>query len=221
MSIAHDIITNRIKHIRKSKRRSMHDCATILGMTRETYHNLESGTYPFTLPELELLAIFLGVEPTDFLDEEYHQPYSDFLNEEIRPRYLTLREKMIRARIAIERVKKAVTLEEISQATLIPVNILQSYETGEQPVTLENLVKISTYLDLPLNALLAPFWKKTDASAEMDFDGSWQPEFVEEIKPEAALMDDPYQDLLKALKILPPNDQAQIAKLMLEKLKSM
>lgn len=221
MPVANDIITNRIKHIRKSKRRSMHDCATILGLSRETYHNLESGTYPFTLPELELLAIFLGVNPADFLDEEHHQPYSDYLNEDIRPRYLILREKMIRAMIAIERETRSMTLEDIAQATRIPLNDLQSYDSGDKPVPLDDLFKISTCLELPLSTLLAPFWETADVSVEMAFEANWQPEFIEEVQPEAVLADDPYQDLLAALKLLPHNDQAQIAKLLLEKLKSM
>ena len=65
-----DHIPERIKTIRKSKRRSIHDCATILGLSKGTYLNIEKGLEPITLPELELLALYFEEDLSVFLNRD-------------------------------------------------------------------------------------------------------------------------------------------------------
>lgn len=217
-----EVITKRIKYIRKSKRRSMHDCATILGLSRESYHAIEAGTTPLSLPELELLAIYLGVNPSDFLNEDSHHPlYSAYLDEDIRPQFLALREKMIQALIAIERTNNNLSWEDIEAATQISVDQLLEYDNGDSPIPLHDLIKISKYLEIPIDEFYEPVWSSATIKQTVAVNDDWQPEFSGEKPKEITLEDDPYRNLLTALKSLPLQDQADIAKILLEKLKSM
>jgi transcriptional regulator with XRE-family HTH domain len=225
MSVTSDVIIKRIKFIRKSKQRSMHDCAKILGLSRETYHGFETGSTPLTLPELELLAIYLGVDLSDLLDDDHHHPlYTTFLKEDLRPRYVELREKMIRARIAQEVAHKDLTLDEMAATTQIPQENLQAYRNGETPIPLQDLIAISNYLQLPLLSFSEPIWPGNDGQGSTGAQGQWQPEFAPapaEAEPiEEPFNEDPFSDLMTALKRLPPQDQADIAKIIHEKLRS-
>lgn len=216
-----DVITKRIKYIRKSKRRSMHDCATILGVSRETYHDLEAGTAPLTLPQLELLAIYLGVDPSDFLEEDQNHPlYAAYLDEDIRPQYLSLREKMIRALIAIERTNRNMSLDDLEGATQVSVDKLQAYANGDLPIPLHDLITISKHLEIPLNALYEPVWSTTVTTNTEDAKENWQPEFADVESKEITPDDDRYRVILTALKSLPLQDQVEITKILLGKLRS-
>ncbi len=222
MSVTTDVITKRIKFIRKTKRRSMHDCATILGLSRETYHGIETGTAPLTLPLLELLAIYLGVDLSDFLDDHQQHPfYAAFLKEDLRPRYVELREKMIRARIALEVAHNDLTLEDMAAATQIAQEKLQAYQNGETSIPLQDLISISAYLELPLQTFSEPIWAGDNGQNASGITDQWQPEFTPATAESEPLEEDPFSDLMAALKKLPTQDQADIAKIILEKLRSL
>jgi transcriptional regulator with XRE-family HTH domain len=212
-------ILRRIKFIRKSKRRSMHDCATILGLTREAYHHIESGLTPLTLPQLELLAIYLGVDPADIFNNLHHQPLSSFLNEDIRPKYISLRDKMVSAFLSAARQNQSLSLEDIAQATGIPLVALQAYDNGDEPIPLPDLLTLSECLEIPITSLLESDWKEKLDPEGLSAITDWHPEFIEGHQTPSP-SDDPYQDLLSAIKMLPTQDQAKIAKTVLEHLRS-
>lgn len=217
-----DLILKRIRTIRKSKRRSIHDCATILGLSKETYHGIEKGTTPITLPELELLAIFLGENPSDIIaDNQLPPSKSTFLKDDVRPQFLKIREKMLRALIAFEREKRSLTLENIQQATHITLATLQAYDNGTSPMPIDDLIKISAFLEIPLDSLHEPIWPTKTESLSIPTSDNWQPEFSLTNPDEAPITEDPYADILHALKKVSKEDQAFIAKYLLEKLRSM
>jgi len=221
MSISTDLITKRIKHIRKSKRRSIHDCAKILGISRETYLGIEAGTLSLSLPELELLAIYLGINPSDILNEDEHHPLlTAYLDEDVRPHYLNLREKMIRAQFAAQRNQKTLTLEEMTDATQIPLEDLLAYENGDEPIPLEDLIKLSDYLEIPLHTLHEPIWEITAIPDKAETVDHWQPEPLRVEREDGSHEEDPYIQLMNALKKLPMQDQAEISKLLLGKLRT-
>ena len=221
MSKKLDAIIKRIKYTRKIKDRNKQDCARILGISKESYHIIETGKTPITLPQIELLSIFLGVKLSDLLEEKPPQyPHAIVLKDDICPHYLTLRNKMIRATLSIELENQSLTLEDIAQGTHIPLNLLQGYGSGEEPVPMDDLLKISDYLGIAIDALYEPirFYEMDQGPSSVRTD--WQPEFVDEETQKSTIEDDPYVDLLNAFRRIPTVDQAHIAKTILEKLKS-
>lgn len=216
-----DQIVKRIKEIRKSKKLSQKSCAKILGLTKEAYRGIEDGNTSLTLTQLELLAIYFDVLPTALIDKDLHfQSHPLLQNEDIRPQYQTLREKMIRAMLTIEREEKAVSLDELEQATGIPLNLLQAYDKGEATLPLIDLIKITECLDIPIDALFEPVWIQESSNEKTTLMAEWQPEFADPVTDQATLHDDPYQVFHQAFQTINKADQAQIAKILLEKLRS-
>ena len=214
-------IIKRIKYTRKSKGRSKQDCAMILGISEETYRSNETGKTPLTLPQIELLSMFLGIKLSTLFEEKQSQhPHAIVLNDDIRPHYLVLRNKMIRAKLSIELENQSLTLEDIAQGTHIPLNLLQRYDSGEEPVPMDGLLKISDYLGISINALYEPIGLNGEQREASSVKTGWQPEFADEETQESTIEDDPYVDLLKAIRKIPTVDQAHIAKAILEKLKN-
>jgi transcriptional regulator with XRE-family HTH domain len=216
-----DRIINHIKYTRKSKGRSKQDCAKILGISKETYRNIETGKTPITLPQIEMLSIFLGIKFSSLFEEEPLQlPQSILLDDDVRLHYLVLRNKMIRAMLSIERENQSLTLENIAQDTHIPLNDLQRYDSGEDPVPMDDLHKISDYLGISIDTMYEPIVLYDKQRETVLVKTGWQPEFADEETQKSTIQDDPYVDLLKAFRKIPVVDQAHIAKNILEKLKT-
>lgn len=220
MPIKSNRIIKRIKNTRKSLGHSRQDCAKILGISADTYRGIERGETLITLPQLELLSIFLEIKLSSLFDENPPEhPLAIVLNDDIRPYYLVLRNKMIRAMLSIEQEQQSLTLENIAQDTHIPLNVLQHYDSGEESIPLDDLLKISDYLGVSMDVLCEPlalYDKQRDSSSVKT---GWQPEFDVEEAPKKSIEEDPYVDLFKAFRRIPTVDQAHIAKSILEKLK--
>ena len=212
------LISSRIRDIRKSKHLRTKDCAKALGVSKETYRNFEKGLSPISLPELELIAFYLGVTPTALIENNQgFTAFSNLLHEDIRPQYLILRRKMLGALISAARQDKAASVDDLQQATKIPVDRLHAYEKGNMPIPLSDLFLISDYLEVSHKALFETVWTADTYHEFPWLKSSWHPEFSEE-EPEAD--DEVFMDLLQALKRMSQADQAQIAKIILEKLRN-
>lgn len=213
-----DLVLKRIRNIRKSKHLRMKDCAKALGVSKDSYRSFEEGSKPISIPELELLAFYLGVSPTALVENEQGTtPFAKVLQEDIRPQYISIRRKMIAALISAARGKKAISLEELQQATRITTEDLDAYEQGDIPIPLTELFLISDYLEFSHKALFSAVTKADSDHESQNLEGSWDLDFSKGSHEPA---DDELMDLLHALRHLSKKDQAEIAKIILEKLRS-
>lgn len=218
MSIDSALVTKRIRLIRKSKLLRKKDCAKALGVSKETYRRYEDGSKPLSLPELELLGLFLGVTPVSLIDHnQSYEEISKLFQKDIRPHFLILRRKMIGALISASRKSKALSVEDLQQTTQINADNLYAYEKGNTPIPLADLFLICDYLDIPLKALFESNWAaENNQSLPIQESDLYQVLPNDEKKPE----EDDFMSLLEALQRLSKSDQAEIAKLILEKLRS-
>ena len=215
-----DGIIKRIKYTRKSKGHSKQDCAKVLGISTETYHSIETGKTPLTLPQVELLSILLEIKLSTLFEDELPQhSHPIILNDDVRPHYLVLRNKIIRATLSVVLENQSLSLENMAQGTHIPVNILQRYNSGEDPVPMDDLLKISDYLGISIDELYEPLALFDKQREKSSVKTGWEPEFAVEETQKSTIEADPYTDLLTAFRKIPTADQAQIAKAILEKFK--
>lgn len=213
-------IIQRIQQIRKLKQHSVHDCATILGIADEQYLRFEEGTAQLTLPEIELLSLFLGVPLLTFFNESPIETGSfTLLIDSIQPLFIKLRHKMIRAKLAVERELKPVTVEEIQEATAIPLDTLQAYENGESPIPLHHLWQICDFLAIPIESFFNPELTQVNNININQDQVNWQPEFPAGETNTINTEEDPYQHLINAMKRIPKEYQVRIAKILLNGLK--
>jgi len=214
------MIINNLKSIRKSERRSEADCAVVLGISEDAYHLIERGERSLTLPELELLALFLNAKIDTFLEDNLtSQPKQALFSNKIRAHYKTLRDKMIRARLAMIRENEEISLEELANSAQIPLNHLRNYCQENSFIPLNDLVKISETLGIPLETLSElpiDSANKQETTLVLDQDAG-----VTEVESqEKETRDDPFEDILAAFRTIHIQDQAIIAKTILETLKS-
>ena len=213
----------KIKNIRKSMQMSLHDCAKILGTSTKRYLAFEQGEESLSLPELEILALYFGIPVMDCLQGQVNSCIRfSLLEGNKRSVYIQLREKWIRSRLILEIENNNIKLDELAEVLDIPVDKLNGYKNGDFSIPVNDLQIICTYLDLPLNDLF-PELALNELEGQQPIRqaaGQWNPEFPQD-KVAARASEALYNQLLAALKEMPEEDQAQAAKALLNKLKSM
>jgi transcriptional regulator with XRE-family HTH domain len=128
---------------------------------------------------------------------------------------------MIQAMLVVAQESKGYSLKDITKATNIPGDTLTAYINGDHPIPLQDLLQLSHFFDIPIDALIKPVWEIDSPPQKFNKSDDWQTEFIETEKNEISVEEDPYKDMLTAFKSLPISDQAQILKILLDKLKSL
>jgi len=118
--------------------RTAEDCARFLKVTPEQIEAWEFGDEVPSLPQLEILAFYLDVPVSHFwststLESEREKPV------DAQADYLALRDRMIGALLRMAREEGNISLEEISEATNLPVEQITRYELGEESLPLHEL----------------------------------------------------------------------------------
>jgi transcriptional regulator with XRE-family HTH domain len=119
-----------IQDAREFAGRTMTECAEVVGITLEQFEQAESGEYDISLPELEALAIFLGIPMGHFWG-------SETLKTEPEPDYnqmIALRHRVVGVILRQLRLKSQKTHEELADVLGVDVATIQSYESGRTAV---------------------------------------------------------------------------------------
>lgn len=134
-----------IHDARLNAERSIEECADLLKVTPDEMREWEFGDSTPSLPQIELLAYYLGVPVshfwgTDTLEAKYGR------HADIQTEYVALRNRMIGAMMRQARDDQSLSFEEVSEASAIPVDLLAQYELGELPVPMHELSVLSSIL---------------------------------------------------------------------------
>jgi len=215
-------IIEQIKQVRTRKQQSIHNCAMILDISKVNYLKFENGEKPLSLPEIELLATYLGIPLQNLFDEG---PVKDdsliILQDEVQPQYRNLRQKMIRAKMNAEKANKGLSLEDLHQETGIPLESLKFYENGDLPIPIHHLIKISKVLSLPMDAFFNQEIMAESRASQQKSPPNWQQEYPESDDEKRISAGEAHSPLEIAISMLPIEDQAAMAKSLLEKLKTL
>ncbi|MCA0453484.1 MAG: hypothetical protein LCI00_05875 [Chloroflexi bacterium] len=134
-----------IHDARLNAERSIEECADLLKVTPAEMQAWEFGDSTPSLPQIELLAYYLGVPVshfwgTDTLEAKYGR------HADIQTEYVAVRNRMIGAMMRQARDDQKLSLEEVSEASAIPADLLTQYELGELPVPMHELSVLSGIL---------------------------------------------------------------------------
>lgn len=217
-----DKIIEQIKQVRTRKQQSIHNCAMILDISKVNYLKFENGEKPLSLPEIELLAIYLGIPLQNLFDEG---PVKDdsliILQDEVQPQYRILRQKMIRAKMNAEKANQELSIQDLHQETGIPLESLKFYENGDLPIPIHHLIKISKVLSLPMDAFFNQEIMSESGASQQKDQSNWQQEYPESDAGKRISDGDEHSPLEIAISMLPIEDQAAMAKTLLDKLKTL
>ena len=131
-----------IQGARKRNRSSIAECSNALGIDPKIFEEMEVGERVPSLPEVEVMAMFLDV-PMDYFWGGVKLPTESQRN---FFKYMTLRHVIIGTTLRQYRDNKEMKLEELADEVGISQKDLNEYETG-QPVSFLDLVTIVRALD--------------------------------------------------------------------------
>lgn len=127
--------------------RSLEDCGQLIGLTAAEFEQVEFGERVLSLPDLEVLAMYLKV------------PLSHFWGEKIRGQHHRLtydtvlenRRKRVGEMLRAAREKKKRTVQELAAEVETTPEMIRAYEAGEEPIPLFDLDRLARYLGHSLN----------------------------------------------------------------------
>ncbi len=135
---------------RKATRRGSEECAQAIGATPEQFQEFERGVQAPSLPQLELLALYLNVPLEQFWGKrslsETSQP--EALQE--KERLIMLRNRVIGTNLRLARNNANFSYREIFEKTGIPEDQVKRYEMGEASVPVSELELLANVLDMPI-----------------------------------------------------------------------
>ncbi len=134
-----------IQDARLNAERSIDECAQLLRVSVDEMQGWESGDSTPSLPQIELLAYYLGVPVSHFWGTDTLEAKNG-RHADIQSEYVALRNRMIGAMMRQARDELGVQLEEINEASAIPVDLLVQYEMGELPIPMHELSVLSGIL---------------------------------------------------------------------------
>ena len=154
-NIRNKILGALIADARASSGRTVGACAEVLGLSEADYAALEAGISTPTLPQLEVLAFYFNVPIEHFWGNQTvavrreEEAIKDAL-----PQFMALREKVLGATLRRLRGETDVTVEQLASQTGIPVERLEAYEMGQQPIPLHELRQIVRALNVSFDDLM-------------------------------------------------------------------
>ncbi|KUK46407.1 MAG: Xre family DNA-binding protein [Anaerolinea thermophila] len=208
---------------REKRGKNVKNCADALGITSSRYKKYESGETLPTLPELESLSYFLNVPLTELVHTRENRASSDVVNPdgENLLHLIEIRDSVIGTLLQIEREKNELTLKLLASRCSIPVSRLKRWESGQNGIPMDDLLKLTQELNIQLAAFL-------DVNSPI---GLWQQQqqqitaflnLPEEMQAFVSNPDNiPYLSLANRMKEIQPEDLENISQafqLLVEKL---
>ncbi|MCA9971809.1 MAG: helix-turn-helix transcriptional regulator [Anaerolineales bacterium] len=139
-----------IQEARAYADRTAAECAAVLGMTAEQFAQAEQGVHAVSLPDLEVLALFLEIPMGYFwgseqLPERPHIDYADLL---------ALRQRVVGVLLRQKRLREKRSLEEVAAELDVPLARVEAYEAGDVPIPYLHLEKVSRFFDVSVDHFL-------------------------------------------------------------------
>jgi transcriptional regulator with XRE-family HTH domain len=138
-----------LRNARASRHRNLEECAHAIGTTPEIMQAYELGERSPSLPEIELLAYYLGLTIEHFWNQ------TNLLNnpDNKRPfdpkQLVSIRQRMVGVLLRKVRVQAQLSIDQLAEKTGISTENLASYEMG-QPIPLPDLEALAQTLNVSL-----------------------------------------------------------------------
>lgn len=136
---------------RKNQRRSVEECAEAAGVTPEEFQEFEKGTRAPSLPQLEMLALFLNLPIEHFWGRQAISHSGVHEEFEEKDRMMILRNRVIGTSLRIARNKTGLSFEQILEQTGISEEKLKIYESGKVSVPIPELELLASAYEIPFD----------------------------------------------------------------------
>jgi transcriptional regulator with XRE-family HTH domain len=135
---------------RKAKRRSSEECAQALSIAPEQFQEFERGIRAPSLPQLELLALYLDVPLEHFWGKHSLSETGSPEAMQEKDRLMLLRNRVIGTNLRLARNNANFSYGEIAEKTGIPEEQMKRYELGESAIPTPELELLAAMLDISI-----------------------------------------------------------------------
>lgn len=213
-----------IKTFRESEELPVDECASILQISTEQYHAFEQGEFHLSLPELELLAVFLGI-PAEVIFHQGNNEEHPLINLSVekRSQFTSLANKYISSKLLFLIEGDNWNLETISEQTQLPLAVINAYIAGETPIPYDHLQSLCQLLSVPMGTFSSQTYLEDETSASssdlVDKTSALDSEVEIDQQPQPEL-GEAYDRLIMAMKSLSPEEQVELIIMILEQFKN-
>jgi transcriptional regulator with XRE-family HTH domain len=144
-----------IKNARELRKRSIQECATVIGVEVDIFKEYEFGTSAPSLPELELLAFYLDLPIQHFFNSILEKDTPVFEDAKELKQFYSVRQKVIATRLKSYRMKKGLPPTKMIANTNLTEEQYARFEEGQDPIPLTNLQAFMYPLGCSLKEFLA------------------------------------------------------------------
>lgn len=129
--------------------------ANALQISEEKYLAFESGITPPSLPELEMIAFLLHINPLAL----WHEDMIDICADEVElpmnaQAFIGLRQRMIAAKLRKRRLEKQIELHALAGKVAMDVDELEQVELAQRALSFPELLLLCHHLDLEVSDML-------------------------------------------------------------------
>jgi len=180
MAIRSKIIGVLLRNARIRAGKSLKDCAAVLGCSPGTISQFEYGRKDITLPQLEVLAYFLGLPITYFWDkdaiseeEEMDRPFD---------KIMTIRRKIIGVLLRQARLDAGKSQKQCAEVLSCSAERISQCERGQRGIPLPELEALADFLDVPITHFLDEQTTSLSREAPKERDVGTFPELPPDIR---------------------------------------
>lgn len=141
-----------IRDARMSASRTVDDCARLLQIDPSEVEAWEYGDSVPSLPQLELLAYYLGIPVSHFWGQETRSKIDQ--DSSAQNEYVALRNRMIGGLLRSAREGENLSIDELSDTTKIDAALLQQYEYGEIIIPMHHLTVVASAVNRNMSYFL-------------------------------------------------------------------
>jgi len=128
-----------IRDARLAARKTISECAKIIGVATGIFRAWEEGRKSPSLPELEVLSYALDLPLQRFWSKDATSDNVSVTDNLNLPALASLRQRLIGALLRREREKASISLRDLSEQSGISTSRLKAYELGQRPIPLPEL----------------------------------------------------------------------------------
>jgi transcriptional regulator with XRE-family HTH domain len=130
--------------------RSIADCAGALDVAEDLFAAAERGEHVLSLPDLEVLALYLKVPISHFWG---NQVFGDVRQDDYRE-LLAMRQRIVGALLRQARLQASRSVQDLAAEIKVTPEQVQKYELGQEPIPLIHLERLARYLAVSLDYFL-------------------------------------------------------------------
>jgi len=141
-----NILGKLIRSARDQAGRSISECAQVLAKSNEEFASAEEGELNLSLPDLEVLSLYLRVPMSHFWGDKEASTESET---NFRT-YTSLRQRIVGVLLGHARIQSGRSIQDLADVLNVNADQIEAYESGQEAIPYFALEELANNLDIPM-----------------------------------------------------------------------